>query len=98
MNIAALSGALALIGTIAGGVIAVETRYETVNHHEETLALNEKKTRDYLIDLRIDQYEFAAEQLNEKSRLVPLKPYELRKLKSLEKRIEGLYQIKEGIK
>ena len=97
MNIAVLSTALGVIAAIAGGVYFVEDRYVTNKRHDNEIAANQDNTRDYLLDLRIEQYEQWEWHLMEQEEKTGLTTQEKRKLERIEDRIEKLHQIKETL-
>lgn len=87
--------AAGIIGTVAGGIYFVEDRYVTSSEFTTTIAANEKATHDYLLDLRIEQYENWQWRLEEQQEQKPLTAEEQRKLQRINNRLDKLYDMKE---
>jgi len=96
MNILVSIGSIAaVVGSISGGIYFYENRFETKIHHEVTLAENEKRVSDHLLDLRIDLYESRLDRLIDKKSRQTISPREQRIIKRLNKSLDILYKRKE---
>lgn len=97
-TLALVISAAGLTGTIAGGVYFLEDRYVDNTEFTETIADTQQSTHDYLLDLRIEQYENIRWQLEEKEENEgPLSTSEVRKLQRVNERLKKLYNLKDEI-
>jgi len=72
----------------------MENHYVTNDRYDIEIAANQDNTKDYLIDLRIEQYEqwqWHLEEIEDKNQLTE---QETRRLERIQDRIDKLYQIK----
>ena len=103
MIITGTVGMLALLASIAGGVYFAEGHYLThdtgVPREEaataETLAEAQQQTRDYLLDLRIEQAEQRQRGLEYQQRSGIFDTYKQRELNNVDEELRRLYEKRE---